>query len=240
MPLRRALAVAMESLARAGRTGEIKAPMAFARAFPFAFVACAALVGTHAHADIYRWVDADGVVHFTSKKEDPAARLFLRGNRSNRGRDFPSTTPTAPADMDRFHRFDLWIRQAAVAYQLPEALLRAVIKVESNYEPRAQSPAGARGLMQLMPDTAAAMQVRSIGDPRENIFGGARFLRILANAFSGDLRLTIAGYNAGEAAVHRYKGVPPYAETQAYVDRVGMFYRRYRAIPDVVEASREP
>ena len=211
--------------------------MSLSRLVPVALVACATLVGTHARADIYRWVDPDGVIHFTSKKEDPAARLFLRGNRSNRGRDF---APTAPTDPDRYHRFDLWISQAASAYQLPEALLRAVIKVESNYEPKALSPAGARGLMQLMPDTAAAMQVRAINDPRENIFGGARFLRILANAFSGDLRLTIAGYNAGEAAVHRYKGVPPFAETQAYVERVGMFYRRYRAIADVAEASREP
>jgi soluble lytic murein transglycosylase-like protein len=195
------------------------------------------VVGGSARADIYRWVDGEGVIHFTSKKEDPAAKLFLRGNRSNRGRDF---APATSADPDRFTRYDLWIRQAAAAYQLPEALLRAVIKVESNYEPRATSPAGARGLMQLMPDTASAMQVRTIDDPRENIFGGARFLRILANAISGDLRKTIAGYNAGEGAVRRYGGIPPYAETQAYVERVAMFYRRYRSIPDAAEASREP
>ena len=88
--------------------------------------------------------------------------------------------------------------------------------------------------------TAAAMQVRSIDDPRENIFGGARFLRILANAFAGDLRKTIAGYNAGEGAVRRYNGIPPYEETQAYVERVSLFYRRYRSIPDAAEASREP
>ncbi len=205
-----------------------------------ALVAATLTVCSHSSADIYRWVDADGVVHFTSKKEDPAARLFLRGNRSNHGREYASTGAAAVGDPDRFRRFDLWIRQAASAYQLPEALLRAVIKVESNYEPTALSPAGARGLMQLMPDTAAAMQVRAINDPRENIFGGARFLRILANAFSGDLRLTIAGYNAGEAAVHRYKGIPPYAETQAYVERVATFYRRYRAMADASEASREP
>ncbi len=197
----------------------------------------AALAATEARADIFRWVDAEGVIHFTSKKEDPAARLFLRGNRSTRGRE---TGATASADPERYTRFDLWIRQAASAYQLPEALLRAVIKVESNYEPKALSPAGARGLMQLMPDTASAMQVRSIDDPRENIFGGARFLRILANAFAGDLRKTLAGYNAGEGAVHRYGGIPPYAETRAYVDRVALFYRRYRAIEDVTEASREP
>jgi soluble lytic murein transglycosylase-like protein len=204
---------------------------------PAVFAALTVALGGGVRADIYRWVDGEGVIHFTSKKEDPAAKLFLRGNRSNRGREF---APATASDPERFTKYDLWIRQAASAYQLPEALLRAVIKVESNYEPKALSPAGARGLMQLMPDTAAAMQVRSIDDPRENIFGGARFLRILANAFSGDLRKTIAGYNAGEGAVRRYGGIPPYAETQAYVERVAMFYRRYRAIPDVVEASREP
>jgi soluble lytic murein transglycosylase-like protein len=101
--------------------------------------------------------------------------------------------------MDRFTRFDKWIRQAATLYQLPEELVRAVIKVESDYDPRAVSSAGAIGLMQLMPETAARMQVRDPYDPRENIFGGVRYLRILTNLFNGDLDLTIAAYNAARA-----------------------------------------
>jgi soluble lytic murein transglycosylase-like protein len=92
--------------------------------------------------------------------------------------------------------------------------------------------------MQLMPETAMRMQVRDIKDPRENIFGGVRFLRVLANAFNGDLALTVAGYNAGEGAVLKYGGVPPYAETQDYVTRVIAYYGRYRTMNDVVVASQ--
>jgi soluble lytic murein transglycosylase-like protein len=145
--------------------------------------------------------------------------------------------PPSDHDLSRFTRFDDWIRQAAGLYQIPEQLVRAVIKVESDYDPRAVSVSGARGLMQLMPDTADRLQVRDINDPRENIFGGVRFLRILANSFNGDLELTVAAYNAGEDAVMRAGGIPAIAETRDYVVKVTRFYRRYRTIPDVVEAS---
>jgi soluble lytic murein transglycosylase-like protein len=140
-------------------------------------------------------------------------------------------------DVSRFTRYDEWIRQAATLYQIPEQLVRAVIKVESDYDPRAVSVAGARGLMQLMPETAERLQVRDIDDPRENIFGGVRFLRILANDFNGDLELTVAAYNAGGEAVMRYGGIPPYAQTRDYVVKVTSYYRRYRTVHDVVEAS---
>jgi soluble lytic murein transglycosylase-like protein len=110
--------------------------------------------------------------------------------------------------------------------------------VESNYDPRAVSQTGAQGLMQLMPETALRMQVRDAFDPRENIFGGTRYLRVLANMFNGDLTLTVAGYNAGEAAVVRYAGIPPFEETQGYVTRVLTYYRRYRTMGDPALASR--
>jgi soluble lytic murein transglycosylase-like protein len=93
--------------------------------------------------------------------------------------------------------------------------------------------------MQLMPQTALRMQVRDAFDPRENIFGGTRYLRVLANMFNGDLTLTIAGYNAGEAAVVRYAGIPPYEETQGYVVRVLSYYRSYRASSNLVSASTQ-
>ena len=109
--------------------------------------------------------------------------------------------------------------------------------MESDYDPRAVSVSGARGLMQLMPETAERMQVRDIDDPRENVFGGVRLLRILANAFNGDLSLTVAAYNAGPDAVMRYGGIPPYDQTRNYVVKVTGYYRRYRTIPDVLEAS---
>jgi soluble lytic murein transglycosylase-like protein len=148
-------------------------------------------------------------------------------------------TPVAPSDtsVERFTRYDAWIRQAATLYQIPVELVRAIIKCESDFDPRAVSSTGAQGLMQLMPETALRMGVRDGFDPRENIFGGTRYLRVLANTFNGDLELTIAGYNAGEGAIVRYAGIPPYEETQAYVVHVLTFYRRYRSSPDVVTAS---
>ena len=190
-----------------------------------------------AAADIYQWTDAEGVVHFTNRgTANPAAKVVIK---SGAGAARPGVTPFAPQDRDpaRYTRFDEHIRQAAALYQIPESLVRAVIKVESDYDPRAVSYAGARGLMQLMPETADRMQVKDINDPRENIFGGVRYLRVLANMFNGDLDLTVAGYNAGEGAVVQYGGIPPYTQTKDYVVKVTLFYRRYRTIPDAVDAS---
>ena len=110
-------------------------------------------------------------------------------------------------------------------------------KVESDYDPRAVSVAGARGLMQLMPATGLRMQVHDAFDPKSNILGGTRYLRVLANTFNGNLELTIAGYNAGEGAVIRYGGIPPYDETQMYVLKVLQYYHRYRTMNDVLRAS---
>jgi soluble lytic murein transglycosylase-like protein len=117
--------------------------------------------------------------------------------------------------------------EAARVYRIPLALLFAVGRVESNFNPAATSHVGAIGIMQLMPATAREMGVRRIRDPRENILGGARYLRVLANQWKGDLVRTIASYNAGPAAVERYRGVPPFRETQRYVRRVLEHCRRY-------------
>lgn len=194
-----------------------------------------------ARADIYKFTDADGVVHFTNTPDgDKRWRVYIHGNGpSSRSTPAPGVVPVAPSDHDiaRYTRYDDWIRSAAGLYQIPEQLVRAVIRCESDYDPRAVSVSGARGLMQLMPDTATLMQVRDIDDPRENIFGGTRLLRILANEFNGDLELTIAAYNAGDGSVIRYGGIPPYAQTRDYVVNVTKFYRRYRSTPDPVEAS---
>jgi soluble lytic murein transglycosylase-like protein len=133
------------------------------------------------------------------------------------------------ASPERFSRYDLHIREAAALYQIPPELVRAVIRVESDFDPRAVSPKNARGLMQMIPATAERMLVTDAFDPRENIFGGTRYLRVLANLFNGDLELTVAAYNAGEGAVMRHGGIPPYAETRDYVTRVLSLYRQYRS-----------
>jgi soluble lytic murein transglycosylase-like protein len=191
-----------------------------------------------ARADIYLFTDAEGVMHFSNTPR-PGARLYMRTGPPVRRKPRPGVVPVAPSDRspERFTRYDGVIREAATLYQLPEELIRAVIKVESDYDPRAVSRAGAGGLMQLMPETALRMQVRDAFEPRLNILGGARYLRILANTFNGDIELTLAGYNAGEAAVMRYGGIPPYEETQLYVMRVLRYYHRYRSVRDPLVAS---
>jgi soluble lytic murein transglycosylase-like protein len=206
-----------------------------------AVVALATIPGVAA-ADIYQYTDNEGTVHITNRKTgDPRYKVVIKGgDRSSGGsRIAAGVTPVPPSDRDirRYTRYDEWIRQAAALYQIPEQLVRAVIRCESDYDPRAVSVSGARGLMQLMPDTAERMQVKDIDDPRENIFGGTRLLRILANEFNGDLELTIAAYNAGDGAVMRFGGIPPFSQTRDYVVNVTKFYRRYRAMPDVIEAS---
>ena len=199
----------------------------------------AVLAPAAALADIYQYTDKEGVLHFTSAPPAVAgAKLLFKGS-GNAGAVRPGVIPFMPQDRDvaRFNRYDDWIRQSATLYQIPEALVRAVMKVESDYDPRSVSVSGARGLMQLMPDTASSLQVRDIDDPRENIFGGVKLLRILANTFNGDLELTVAAYNAGPDAVMRHGGIPPYQQTRDYVVKVPGYYRRYRSIPDVAAAS---
>ena len=180
------------------------------------------------HADIYKKVHKDGVIEFTNIPGS-GGKLYLRAPKKKRaGQHSRAVLPrdTSPA---RFTRYDAHIGNAAALYQIPVALVRAVIKVESDFDPRAVSPANARGLMQLVPSTAQRMMVNDVFDPRQNIYGGVRYLRILANLFNGDLKLTLAAYNAGENAVIRHGGIPPYTETQQYVKRVLTYYRQYRA-----------
>jgi soluble lytic murein transglycosylase-like protein len=139
-------------------------------------------------------------------------------------------TPRSQRDRspERYQRYEAHLAEAARLYQLPVAFLRAVMHVESDYDPNVVSVDGAMGLMQLMPFTAQKMGVLDPFDPRQNILGGARFLRILANQWNGDLVLTVASYNAGSGAVERYNGVPPYGETRRYVNRVLNHYYAFR------------
>lgn len=179
-----------------------------------------------ASAQVYKWVDENGIVTF-SNIAPPTDRDYqvLR---------FPCyaadpkcrsvSWEKVPLNTQAFRRE---IQSAASFNAVDESLIRAVIHAESAYQPDARSPKGAQGLMQLMPDTAAELEVRNPFDPAENIDGGARYLSQLLAEFKGDLELAAAAYNAGPGAVYKYGGVPPYDETQEYVRRVKILYKRY-------------
>lgn len=199
---------------------------------------CAGLVLTtalsapvNARADIYEYVDREGVSHYTNVPGPAKSwrRIQFEGRRSR-----AIKTPAEQRDRspERYARYDTYLQEAARLYQLPVALLRAVLHVESDFDPNVVSVDGAIGLMQLMPFTAVQMGVENPFDPRQNILGGARFLRILANQWNGDLVLTVASYNAGPGAVERYRGVPPFSETRRYVNRVLSHYYAYRTRTD--------
>jgi soluble lytic murein transglycosylase-like protein len=137
--------------------------------------------------------------------------------------------PATDRSPDRYTRYDEHIAEAAKLYALPQALIRAFIKAESDYDPKVVSCAGAKGLMQLMPDVQREQRVERVFEPRENILGGSRLVRVNANRFKGDLVLTIAAYHAGPGAILKYNGVPPYETTQAYVKIVLKYYYQFKA-----------
>jgi soluble lytic murein transglycosylase-like protein len=136
--------------------------------------------------------------------------------------------------------FDGLIAAAAQRHGLDPALLKGLIRAESNFDPNAGSPAGAAGLVQLMPGTAASLGVTDRLDPVQSIDGGARYLRQQLDAFGGDLTKALAAYNAGPGAVARYDGVPPYAETQAYVQKVQAYADEYRVAPQAASSLSTP
>lgn len=171
--------------------------------------------------------DANGVLHVTNVQvHEQAAQVHGRVQPPVLPVVAPSTGTTLA---ERARPYQAIIEQAAKQYQLPVELVRAVVRTESNYNPRARSYKGAMGLMQLMPATARWLGVEDAYDPVQNVFGGAKFLRLLANRFKGDMVLVIAGYHAGAGAVQKYNGVPPYSTTRAYVKAVMRRFYKYRA-----------
>jgi soluble lytic murein transglycosylase-like protein len=190
--------------------------------------ACALLLWpVHADAQIYAWRDAKGTLVLSDRKLDSGARTFaVPGAPSIR-----STRPLASAGVRA--RYEPYVLEHASRNSLRPDLVRAVIQVESGYNPRARSPKGAMGLMQLMPATAIALGVRDPYDPGENIRGGTRYLRQLLDRYDGNEELALAAYNAGAGAVDKYgRVVPPYRETRDYVRKVG-------SAAGVARASRE-
>ena len=176
-----------------------------------------------ARPPLHMWTDKDGVTHVSDTPPPPQARTSPR-----------KAAPATPKKAERWweKRSDAppdEIDRAAAYYKVPAELVRAVIWAESAGDALAVSRAGALGLMQLMPHTAGEMYVQDPIDPAQNIMGGTRYLRWLANQFNGDMLLTVAAYNAGPEAVRKYGGVPPFEETRTYCKRVMAYYRQLKA-----------
>ena len=175
-----------------------------------------ALAPATASAQIYAWRDASGTLVLSDRELNTPTKIYeVPGAPSYR----TTTADVRPASSPRFD--DIVVAHAQRHALRPE-LVRAVIQVESGYNPMATSPKGAMGLMQLMPATARELGVRNPYDPEDNIRGGTRYLRLLLDRYDGNEQLALAAYNAGSGAVDRYSGVPPYRETRDYVRKVGM------------------
>jgi soluble lytic murein transglycosylase-like protein len=185
--------------------------------------------------EVYSFVDADGVLHFTNAPSDPRYQKVRRTKDVAGLYRSPTSTRGAPQSRalpaaGRPGPYLDHIRAASSKYRLPEALILAVMAVESNFDPRALSDKGAMGLMQLMPGTARDLYVSDAWDPAQNIEGGSRYLRLLANQYAGDIIRTLAAYNAGPEAVRRAGDtVPDIPETKEYVRKVVALYQAYKA-----------
>lgn len=173
---------------------------------------------------VYRYQDQNGVVSFSGERPEAASYDVIRFHCFACN---PSSTVnwlTTPLYRSPYQQE---IRAAAREHDVDPALVRAVIHAESAFNPKALSPKGAQGLMQLMPGTARDLEVGNAMDAGENIRGGVQYLAWMLKRFDDDVTLATAAYNAGPGAVERYGGIPPYAETRAYVERVGILHRRY-------------
>jgi len=192
---------------------------------------------------VYRIVRADGSVEYTNLRpagrQGHAVTMLFTYIATCAACNLHSTIRWGSVSLNLTAYADT-IRAASVEYGVDEAFLRAIIHAESAFNPRALSLKGAQGLMQLMPGTASDMGVLDAFNSDQNIRGGARYLGLLLHNFDGNERLAAAAYNAGPGAVQRYKGVPPYAETQVYVERVDTLRKRYGAAIHPPLASRGP
>jgi soluble lytic murein transglycosylase-like protein len=178
-----------------------------------------------AHADIYRYEDSEGIVHFTDAPTDKRFKVFMRDLKKDKQlrTRLKFAASVNPAEYDQI------IKTYADKYGVNESLIKAVIHAESGYNPKAVSSKGASGLMQLMPGTARSLKVSNSFDPKDNVEGGVKYLRFLLDTFRGDVSLAVAAYNAGLNKVARFGGIPPYAETRTYVNRVLSYMQSYQA-----------
>jgi len=188
----------------------------------FVFTALHELPAT---ADIYRYEDKEGVLHFTDAPTDRRFKVFMRDIKKDK--KLRTTFKLSGCARDP-KEFEPIINSCALEYGVDKSLVKAVIHAESGYNPNAVSRVGAAGLMQLMPKTAHDLKVSNSFDPSENIRGGVRYLRFLLDTFKGDVTLALAAYNAGLSRVAQYKGIPPYEETRNYVGKVLSYRKSYQ------------
>jgi soluble lytic murein transglycosylase-like protein len=185
-------------------------------------------------ADVYVHKDKDGVLTFTNVPNHSGFRRVIRESIS----PLPGQTYTLKSFTAK--SFDDFIISASTRHSIDADLIRAVIKTESDFNMNARSSKGAMGLMQLMPETARQHNVLDAYNPFDNIEGGVRHLRLLLSRYRGNLELSLAAYNAGINAVERHGGIPPYAETRQYVQRVLHYYDGYRenGVQNVLQAQQ--
>ncbi|MBA2665232.1 MAG: lytic transglycosylase domain-containing protein [Bradymonadaceae bacterium] len=202
---------------------------------------CVAAAPSLAVAQIYTYETPTGELLITTEpRSDLKLRNKVSGDHNSsrisapRDRKAVASTPrpaaptNRPSFSQRENSYDDIIREAAAAFDVPFGFVKAIIRIESGFQFDATSPVGAMGLMQLMPRTAASLDVTDAYNPRQNIFGGAKFLRILIDRYDGDINLILSAYNAGDVAVRRYDGIP-YPKTRQYVASVYHWYQIYGA-----------
>jgi len=172
------------------------------------------------HADIYMYIDANGVMHFTNTptSNEHEYKVYVK-ERTSVSKKFYST-----------NKYDHFISNSSEQTGVDSRLLKAMIKAESDFDPRAISKKGAMGLMQIMPENFKMLDLENPFDPLQNIRAGARYFQQLYKRFNGKLALSLAAYNAGPTAVDRYKRIPPYQETEEYVRRVLRYYRTFKQL----------
>jgi soluble lytic murein transglycosylase-like protein len=180
-----------------------------------------AMVHSPALADIFLYIDKEGVMHFSNAPTHNRFRVYMtegyRPSRQGAKRSKPDTD-----------KYDHLIAESCSLHGVDFALVKAVIRAESSFDPYAISSKGAEGLMQLMPETAQRLNVANSFDPQENIKGGVKYLKYLLERFNYDLKLSLAAYNAGETTVAQVNGVPNYRETKNYIAEVLRYYQAYQ------------
>jgi len=169
-------------------------------------------------ADIYKYVDKNGVIHFTNVPTSSSNeyRLYVKEGSSRYSRIYST------------NKYDNLITEASRRHGVSFSMVKAIVKAESDFNPRAVSKKGAKGLMQIMPENYKLLRIRNPFNPRENIMGGTRYFKQMLDRFNGKTTLALAAYNAGPSAVDTHKRIPPYKETRDYVEKVMRYYYKFR------------